>query len=121
MAAGGDAAICGAECAAHAGNLRERDERPAPPDISRERDDGVRAAVGFAVLQQDAHLAEKLVLWEMKENADPGGLQGEEDKPARGQNRLDAIDPTAAELAIAVEEDPASRGLRSSVSYFCRD
>jgi hypothetical protein len=75
----------------------------------------------FAVPQQDAHLAEKLVLGEMEEGADPGRLQGEEDKTARGQNRLDAINPTAAELAIAVEEDPAAERRRSGVSNFCRD
>jgi hypothetical protein len=88
--------------------MRESDERPTPPNIFRECDDSIRAAVRFAVPQQHPHLAEKLVFRQMKNVSDPGRLQRQEHESARGQNRLHAINPPAAELAITVEKDPAS-------------
>jgi hypothetical protein len=105
----------------HAGDLRECDERPAPPNMLAKLDDRVGAAERFPVCEKYAHLAEQHVLGEMEKGANPGRLQGNEKEAAAGEDALHAVSPSAAEFTIAVEENPAAEPRLFHFIRFCMD
>jgi hypothetical protein len=109
-AARGDGEVGGAKERAHAKDSSERDERARPPNVPGEMKDGVGAANLLPVAHQNAHLAEQLLLREIEVRADPGKLEREEDETAGSKVRLHAAGPAAAELAVAIEEDPSEEG-----------
>jgi hypothetical protein len=121
LAARGDETVRGAQKRAHARDSSERDKRVAPPNVPSEMKDCVSAAKGVAIAHQNAHLTEQLILRKTKMGADPGNLEREEDESAGSEERLHAASPTAAEWAVAVEENPSEKGGCVGFSSFSTD
>jgi len=91
-------AISGTKEFSRAWNLRNRNQRPRPPNVLCDFDDGVRTAeclsnaVAVPVVsvvevvkpvKDDAHFAKQFRFWQMIERADPGSLQRQKREPAR--------------------------------------
>jgi hypothetical protein len=110
LAARGDEAVDGAKERAHAGDSSEWDESARPPNVPGEMKDGVCAAELLPVAHQNAHLAEKFILREIEVRADPRELEREEEETAGSEVRVHAASPAPAELAVAIEQDPAEKG-----------
>ena len=60
----GDPSVRKSQRAAHSGQVREGPERPRPPNLPREINDGVGAAELPAVVRQQAQFGEKFLLGE---------------------------------------------------------
>src|SRR5271170_7218412 len=66
-----------------AGQAREQGEGPRPPDLAREEDHGVGAAVENVVRGEDAHFMQQIFFGHGQALAHPGGLEGSEVEAAR--------------------------------------
>ena len=71
--------------------------------------------------KDDAHLAEQFVLGQMKESADPWSLQRHKRESSRREDRFHSPDPSEAEWAFGVVENPTAKASGPLFSYFCRD
>lgn len=87
------AAIGGAKRRTHAWNPRACDERPSPPDVPGEFDDGVGPAKDFAARQGYPHFIEQTVFSPM-EQLGARILQPHKSKTARFENWSDAPNPS---------------------------
>ena len=111
----GKPAVASVENALDAGQFRCGIERPSPPELPREINDGFGAAENIAVGGGDAHFPEQILGWQGKNGLHARVLQSREAEAARFEGAAEAAGEGGADGAIAVEEDPAAGG----VSSFC--
>lgn len=115
----GEPAIAGVQQARNDWNSSCRVERPGPPNLPREINHRLGAAVPCAFHSDDTHFAEQLRRRQIKESLYARVLQGCEAKAARFESTLEPSSERSADLAVAVEADPAAAGLSSfAISYF---
>jgi hypothetical protein len=111
--------VTGIEDARYAGQFRSGIERPGPPDLPREIDDGFSATVYASIRRGDAHLPEQILGRQSKKSLHARVLQSREAEAARFEGAAEAAGERGANGAITVEEDPASgRVLSFTISYF---
>jgi len=92
------------------GKLGGRKERPGPPDLSREVHDGFGAGIDFGLTGNDAHFAQQLFGRQGEQSGHAGILQRGEAEAALLEGVAESARERSANIAIAVEADPASRG-----------
>jgi len=115
----GKPSIAGAENARDTRQLSRGIERPPPPNLPREEDDGFGATVTFALDGGDAHFLERLLGRQSKKGLHARVLQRGEAKSALFERAAEAEGERGADAAIAVEEDPATEGAASfCISHF---
>jgi hypothetical protein len=115
----GKPAIAGAENARNAGQFSHGMERPAPPDLPSEKDDGFSAAVDVAVGGSDTHFPEQILGRQGQKGLHARVLQSGEAEAARFKGTAEASGKPSTDAAIAVEEDPAAGGVPSfRISHF---
>jgi len=91
------------------GQVRCNIEGPCPPDVPRQKNEGVRAREIASVTSEDAHAGEELVLGKVEALCDPGGLERGEVEAANGERALETRDPLQAKRTVAIVEDPSAR------------
>jgi hypothetical protein len=111
----GKPAIAGAKNARDAGKFRCGVERPSPPNLPSEEDDGFGAAVHVAIGGSDAHFPEQILGRQGQKGLHARVLQSGEAKAALFERATEAAGEHSADTAIAVEEDPPAE----SVPSFC--
>src|SRR5271155_2857515 len=122
MPTGSDPAIRETQGGAHSGHLRERPERPRPPNLPRQISDGVGAAELSAVTRQHAQFGEQFLLWKRKLLAHARILQRGDAESARLKQGAQPPGYGHAEAAIAIEENPPGARLASfAVCDFCNE
>jgi len=115
----GKPAVAGVENAWDAGQLRSGMERPGPPDLPGEIDDGFGTAINFSSRCGDAHFAQEVLLRQGEQGLHAWVLQRGETEAARFQGAAEATGQRGADGAIAVEEDPTAEGMLSfCISHF---
>jgi hypothetical protein len=118
----GEPAIAEVKNSSSSGKLGGRKERPGPPDLSREIYDGFGPATDFVVAGNDGHLAQQLFGRQCEKGGDTGILQCGEAEAAFFKRVAETPRQRGANSAVAVEEDPASRGAPAfCVSHFCTE
>ena len=94
-------------------------ERPGPPDLSGEINEGFSAAVNFALDRCDAHFPEQLFAGHIKKGLYSRVLQSREAEAALFERAAKAAGERSADGAVAVEENPAAGGATSfRISHF---
>ena len=131
-----DRAISGTKQPSSAWNLRNRNQRPRPPNVLCEFDDCISSAESLSdafvvlgapavsvanLISDDAHSAEQFRFLEMEERADPWSLQRHKRESSRREDRFHSPDPSEAEWAFGVVENPTAKASGPLFSYFCRD
>ena len=115
----GEPTVTSVENARDAGQFRCGKERPGPPDLSSEINNGFGAAVNFAFRRSDAHFTEQILGRQGEEGLHARVLQGGEAEASRVECAAEAAGQRGADTAIAVEENPAAGGVPSfCISYF---
>ena len=95
-----------------AGNLREREQRPRPPDAPRDLHQSIRAAEDFFVVrQQQFHFVQRITRLQAELRLHPWRLQRRALKAVTMKQRRETNDGGAAQRAIAVIKNPAANGL----------
>jgi len=90
-----------------------RVERPRPPDLARETNNGFGAAENLAFRGNDAHFAKQFFWGKIDEDLHARVLQGGETEVAFFQCATEEAGQRGAHAAVSVEANPASRGLPS--------
>ena len=115
----GKPAVAGGEDTGNAGQFRCGIERPGPPELPSEIDDGFGAAENIAVGGGDAHFPEQILGRQGKKGLHARVLQSREAEAARFEGTAEAAGQRGADAAIAVEEDPAAgRVFSFCISHF---
>ena len=91
------------------GYLSSREERPGPPDLSREIFDGFGVGIDFALTGNDVHLAQQLFGPQCEKGSNAGILQRSRAEAALLECAAESPRQGSTNVAIAVDEDPASR------------
>ena len=91
------------------GYLSSREERPGPPDLSREMHDGFGAGIDFALTGDDLHLAQQFFSGQCEKGSNAGILQCGEAGAALLECAAESPRQGSTNVAIAVDEDPVSR------------
>jgi hypothetical protein len=103
----------------HARQLRRDIQRPHPPNLPRQIDDGIGAAVEFGVGCNDAHFPEQLLGRHSEKGGDAWILQSRQSKAALLKCLAKSPGERSANSAIAVEKDPATGSVAAlTVSHF---
>ena len=98
----GDPAIASIEELVHAGQSRESNQGPGPPDLAAEENHGICAADVAAVAGQNAHLFQRGARLETEPLHDPGCLQREKKESAAAKYSIESAGRGGARSAIAV-------------------
>src|SRR5260370_18411851 len=93
----------------HPGNFRNPHERPAPPNLTRQRHAGVRPAELAAIAQQKSHFVHQFFARHSKQRSHARILQRRQRHPALLQNRRQPSRDSRAELALRVKKQPPAR------------
>jgi len=91
------------------GYLSRREERPGPPDLLREIHDGFGAGIDFTFTGYDLHLAQQLFSRQCEKGSNAGILQRSRAEAALLECAAESPRQGSTNVAIAVDEDPASR------------
>lgn len=115
----GEPAVTRIEQAHNSGQTGGGIERPGPPDLPREIDNGRGAAINFSVRGGDAHFAEQLLRRQSKKSLRARVLQGRQTEASGFEGTLKAAGQPGAHGAVSVEENPTAGGPASfCISYF---
>jgi len=115
----GEPAVTGIEDARYAGQFRSGIERPRPPDLRCEIQDGFRAAINFAVGCGDAHFAQQILGRQGEKGLHARILQCSEAEAPCFKSVAESPGERGADGAITVEEDPAAGCVLSfTISHF---
>jgi len=115
----GKPAVASVENALDAGQFRCGIERPSPPELPREINDGFGATENIAVGGGDAHFPEQILGWQGKKGLHARVLQSREAEAAGFKWAAEAASQRGADATIAVEEDPAALRVPSfCISHF---
>jgi len=93
------------------GYLSRREERPGPPDLLREIHDGFGAGIDFTFTGDDLHLAQQLFSRQCEKGSNAGILQRSRAEAALLECAAESPRQRCTIVALAVDEDPASRGV----------
>src|SRR5271170_4856276 len=122
MPTGSDPAIHETHGGAHSGHLRERPERPRPPNLPRQVNDRVRIAELTPVVSEHAQLRQQLPLGKSKLLAHTRILQRGNAESARLEQGTQPPGDGHAEAAIAIKENPTGARFASlAVCHFCNE
>ncbi len=98
----GDPAIGGAKQPTCPRHMPGREKRPAPPDVTRQLQNRIRAAKDVPAASQDTHLAEQFLFGKPKMGPDPRSLERQKIEATPFEQRPRHPDHAAAEFAIGV-------------------
>jgi hypothetical protein len=105
--------------ATHAWQLCRSIDRPSPPDLSREKHDGIGTAIKFIVGCNNSHLAQQLIWWQNEKGCDARILHGCQSEASILECSFESPRQRSTDTAITVEADPAPRSPAAlTVSYF---
>ncbi len=93
----------------HSRNFRNPKQRPAPPNLPRQRDGSVRPAVAAPVAQKKLHFAHQFVARQSQQCSHAWILQRRQRHPAPLQNRRNPPCDSRTEAAFRVPEQPPAR------------
>ncbi len=94
----------------HPGKLRQKPERPSPPKMARDENDGVGPAKLAAVFREQAQFGEQLAWRHRQVRLRARVLERGDPKSVSFQGRLQAASGGHAEGAVGIEENPAAAG-----------
>src|SRR5438128_8679961 len=117
-AARGDPVIAAAQKAHGSGNFGEPDQRPPPPDLFRELDDGICAAGMMATAVEKTNFTQEFLRHKSEQRANAWILQRRHAQIAAFQNGSQPSRDARAKLAIGVEEKPAARVAAFAIGVF---
>ena len=99
-------------------NPGQPDQRPRPPDLSRERHGRVGASKLPAIGKQKTHLAQQFFARQAEQRRDSRILQGSQGKPAAVQSRGQPARDSRAKVAFRIPEKPAARAASFAICEF---
>jgi hypothetical protein len=115
----GKPAVADVQNSQGARQFRRGIERPGPPNLPGQKDNGFGAAENFAADRGDAHFLEQLFRRQGEKGSDSGVLQSGEAEAALFEGTAEAAGKRSTDAAIAVEENPAAEGMPTfCISYF---
>ncbi len=116
---GGKPPVAGFQNARDAWQLCRCMERPSPPDLAGEKDDGSGAAVDISISRSDAHFPQQIFRWQVEKSLHARVLQSRETETAFFERAKEPAGKRSADGAIAVEKEPAAKGVTSfRISHF---
>jgi len=80
----------------------EDGDRPEPPNLFRQKQNGISTAIILAECGEDAHFLQRRVGNKPETLLDPGCLEREESKPAAGKNVLELVRRGDAKITFAI-------------------
>src|SRR5258708_14020419 len=111
--------ITGLKNVLHTWQLSRSIDRPGPPDLSRQKHNGIRTAIKFVVGCNDSHLGQQLIRWQTEEGRNARILHGCHSKTAFLDCWLESSRERSAFTAAAVETNPTPGSSTAfTVSYF---
>ena len=115
----GKPTVASAQNAREPGKFSCSIERPSPPNLTGEKDNGFGAAVHIAAGRGDAHFSQQILGRQGEKGLHARVLQSGEAEAALFEGAAEATGKGGADTTVAVEEDPAAEGMPSfRISYF---